>query len=236
MDRGDDVLLAEAFGLAHRAFEIPNTVDTRFGTASGTKGFTALTVMSLVQDGTLDLATTARSLLGDDLPLIDDRVTVEHLLAHRSGIGDYFDEEIERPITDHVLPVPVHELATIESHVRVLDGYPEQVRARGAVLVLQQRLRRPRAARGACVRHAVPRVGGATRVRPRPDARHGVPPFRRAPGSDGDRIPRRGRRSDQRVPSRRSAGLGTAASIRPWPTWPRCGPPSSAAASCRWTS
>ena len=150
MDRGDDVLLAEAFGLAHRAFEIPNTVDTRFGTASGTKGFTALTVMSLVQDGTLDLATTARSLLGDDLPLIDDRVTVEHLLAHRSGIGDYFDEEIERPITDHVLTVPVHELATIESHLRVLDGYPEQVRARGAVLVLQQRLRRPRAARRAC--------------------------------------------------------------------------------------
>ena len=124
VDRGDDVLLAEAFGLAHRAFEIPNTVDTRFGTASGTKGFTALTVMSLVQDGTLDLATTARSLLGDDLPLIDDRVTVEHLLAHRSGIGDYFDEEIERPITDHVLPVPVHELATIESHLRVLDGFP----------------------------------------------------------------------------------------------------------------
>ena len=126
VDRGDDVLLAEAYGFAHRAFEMPNTVDTRFGTASGTKGFTALTVMSLVQDGTLDLATTARSLLGDDLRLIDDRVRVEHLLAHRSGIGDYVDEEIERPITDHVLPVPVHELATIESHLRVLDGFPSK--------------------------------------------------------------------------------------------------------------
>ena len=233
VDRGDDVLLAEAFGLAHRAFEIPNTVDTRFGTASGTKGFTALTVMSLVQDGTLDLATTARSLLGDDLPLIDDRVTVEHLLAHRSGIGDYFDEEIERPITDHVLTVPVHELATIESHLRVLDGFPSKFApgerfsyCNGGYVVLAL-------ARGACVRHAVPRVGGATRVRPRTDARHGVPPFRRAPGSDGDRIPRRGRRSDQRVPSRRYAGLGTAASTRPRPTSPRSGPPSSTAASCR---
>ena len=63
-------------------------------------------------------------MLGDDLPLIDDAVTIEQLLAHRSGIGDYFDEEIDRPIADHVLDVPVHELATIEDHLRVLDGYP----------------------------------------------------------------------------------------------------------------
>ena len=49
--------------------------------------------MSLIEDGTLELDTTARSLLGDDLPLIDDEVTVEHLLAHRSGIGDYLDED-----------------------------------------------------------------------------------------------------------------------------------------------
>ena len=36
-----------AFGLAHRAFAVPNTVDTRFGLASGAKGFTALMVVSL---------------------------------------------------------------------------------------------------------------------------------------------------------------------------------------------
>jgi CubicO group peptidase (beta-lactamase class C family) len=115
---------ARAYGFAHRGHRVPNTVDTRFGLASGTKGFTALTVMSLVEDGTLRLETTARSILGDDLPLIDDAVTVEQLLAHRSGIGDYFDEEIDRPITDHVLTVPVHELATIEGHLPALDGYP----------------------------------------------------------------------------------------------------------------
>ena len=49
--------------------------------------------MSLVEDGSLALDTTARSVLGDDLPLIDGAVTVEHLLAHRSGIGDYLDED-----------------------------------------------------------------------------------------------------------------------------------------------
>src|ERR671918_3118631 len=92
VDRGYEVELAKAYGFAHRGYEIPNTVDTRFAIASGTKGLTALTVVSLVEDGLLELSTTARSLLGDDLPLIGGDVTVEHLLAHRSGIGDYLDE------------------------------------------------------------------------------------------------------------------------------------------------
>ena len=92
--------------------------------ASGAKGLTALAVVSLVEDGTLDLTTTARSVLGNDLPLIDDDVTVEHLLAHRSGIGDYLDEEAGYEITDYVMPVPVHELATTEEFLAVLDGHP----------------------------------------------------------------------------------------------------------------
>ena len=124
IDRRDEPPFAKAYGLAHRANRIPNTVDTRFGIASGTKGFTALTLMSLVEDRILRLDTTARSVLGRDLPLIDDAVTVQHLLAHRSGIGDYFDEEIDRPIIDYVLSVPVQELATIESLLRVIDGFP----------------------------------------------------------------------------------------------------------------
>ena len=54
--------------------------------------------------------TTARSVLAEDLlPLIDDEVTIEHLLAHRFRIGDYVDEDLDLPITDHVLTIPVHE-------------------------------------------------------------------------------------------------------------------------------
>ncbi len=81
--------------------------------------------MSLVEDGVLELATTARSLLGDDLPLIGDDVTVEHLLGHRSGIGDYLDEEdSDLDLSDYVLSVPAHELATTEDYLAVLGGYP----------------------------------------------------------------------------------------------------------------
>ena len=100
IDRGGDVELAKAYGLAHRGHEISNTVDTLFATASGTKGLTAVTIASLVEEGALELSTTARSVLGPDLPLIRDDVTIEHLLSHRSGIGDYLDENAGLDLAD----------------------------------------------------------------------------------------------------------------------------------------
>ena len=124
VDGADGIELAKAYGLAHRGYEIPNEVDTRFAIASGTKGLTALTVVSLIEDGLLELSTPARSALGRDLPLVGDDVTVELLLSHRSGIGDYLDEEVENDFADYLMPVPVHELAETEQFLAVLGGHP----------------------------------------------------------------------------------------------------------------
>ena len=132
----------------------------------------------------LELDTTARSVLGDDLPLIDDAVTVEHLLAHRSGIGDYLDEDDEPDVKDYLMPVPVHELATTEQYLAVLDGHPTKFapgerfaycnggyvvlaliaeRASGVPFhdLVQQRVCAP-AGHG---RHRVPALGRAARAR-----------------------------------------------------------------------
>ncbi len=119
LDRAGETVFERAYRMAHRGLGVPNTVDTRFAIASGTKGLTALTVMSLVDAGVLELTTTARSVVGADLPLIDDAVTVEQLLAHRSGIGDYYDED-----SGPSLPVPAQNLVTTEDFVPILDGYP----------------------------------------------------------------------------------------------------------------
>ncbi|MGW6198231.1 serine hydrolase domain-containing protein [Kribbella sp. NPDC055110] len=121
VDRAGVTEFCAAYGYADRRHGVRNAVETQFAIASGTKGLTALAVMSLVERGTLQLGTTARSLLDDDLPLIADDVTIEHLLAHRSGIGDYFPEDGD--IIDYVMPVPVHELATTEQYLPVLDGH-----------------------------------------------------------------------------------------------------------------
>jgi CubicO group peptidase (beta-lactamase class C family) len=121
---GDD--RSQAWGLAHRGLNLACRADTRFAMASGSKGFTALAIVSLIVDGVLSLSTTARSLLGDDLPLIDDRVTVEQLLSHRSGIGDYLDEEVHSDTNEYVMPVPVHELQSTEAFLNVLGGFPQK--------------------------------------------------------------------------------------------------------------
>lgn len=114
ISRGDETLVAQAYGHAHIAYGVENTVDTRFAIASGVKGFTALVVVGLVAEGRLALRTTAREVLGEDLPLIDDRVTVEHLLTHTSGIGDYCDEEADPA------------LATSADYLAALDGFPQR--------------------------------------------------------------------------------------------------------------
>ena len=126
VDGPEGIEAVRAYGFADRAHAIPNEPDTQFGIASGTKSLTALVVMRLVEDGALDPATTARSALGADLPLVDERVTVEHLLAHRSGIGDYLDEEIEVDLPEYPMPVPVQQLATTEAYLGVLDGHPQK--------------------------------------------------------------------------------------------------------------
>ena len=118
------VELAKAYGMAHRGLQVANTIDTQFGIASGVKGMTALAIVSLIVDGALELSRPARTVLGHDLPLIDDAVTVEHLLSHRSGIGDYLDEDAHPDISDYVMPVPVHQLADTEQYLVALDGHP----------------------------------------------------------------------------------------------------------------
>ena len=114
-----------AMGFAHRARRIPNRVDTRFATASATKGMTALAVMSLVESGAFTLATTVREILGDMLPMVDERVTIAQLLSHQSGVGDYLDEESLGDTDDHTLEVPAHALERAIDYLPLVDGHPQ---------------------------------------------------------------------------------------------------------------
>ena len=124
VDRNGETLVRAAYGLADRRHGIAMTPESQLAMASGSKVFTALTVLRLVEEGRLALTTTARSILGEDLPLIADDVTVEHLLGHRSGIGDYLDEDTDLSLSDYLMPVSVHRLATTADFLPLLDGHP----------------------------------------------------------------------------------------------------------------
>lgn len=120
--RGGQVIYARAAGFADRAHGIPNTLDTQFAIASGTKGLTALAVMSLVADGAIALDATVRGPLGKAGGLVGSAVTLRQLLAHTSGIGDYLDESAIADIEDYVLEVPVHRLTCPADYEVLLRG------------------------------------------------------------------------------------------------------------------
>ncbi len=79
---------AGASGMADIAGKTPVTPATAFAIASVSKTFTSALVMSMVQDGRVDLDASVRSYLPD--LKIDPKVTVRQLLDHTSGLRDYF--------------------------------------------------------------------------------------------------------------------------------------------------
>ena len=104
------------------------TVDTRFGDRERHQGADRADRREPDRGRRARADTTARSVLGDDLPLIDDGVTVEHLLAHRSGIGDYIDEDGRR--ANHRLRAAGAgaPAGDTEDYLAVLDGHPQSSR------------------------------------------------------------------------------------------------------------
>src|SRR5882757_3640664 len=66
------------------------TTSDRFRVGSVSKTFTAVVLLQLVDEGKLSLDTSVNSYLPGLLP--DDRITVRHLLSHRSGLYDYTND------------------------------------------------------------------------------------------------------------------------------------------------
>jgi CubicO group peptidase (beta-lactamase class C family) len=91
--RGQTSLYASAYGYASRPWKIPNTLETRFDTASMTKLFTAVATLQLIDRGAFALDTGAIGFLGLEGTAISPEVNVYHLLTHSSGIGDDCEEE-----------------------------------------------------------------------------------------------------------------------------------------------
>ncbi|MCX4977565.1 serine hydrolase [Streptomyces sp. NBC_00620] len=72
------------------------TTYDRFRVGSVSKSFTAVVLLQLVDEGKLNLDTSVNSYLPGLLP--DDRITVRHLLSHRSGLYDYTNDMFEQTV------------------------------------------------------------------------------------------------------------------------------------------
>jgi CubicO group peptidase (beta-lactamase class C family) len=87
-----EVIYEGGFGEANATWGIPNSPDVRYGIGSVTKMFTALLVMQQIEHGTIRLNAPAAGYLPDFPALIDERITIEQLLTHRSGLVDYVND------------------------------------------------------------------------------------------------------------------------------------------------
>jgi CubicO group peptidase (beta-lactamase class C family) len=98
--QGEEERFAGAYGYASRAWKIPNSLSTRFDTASITKLFTSVAVLQQVDAGRFDLQTSAVEYLGLKDTAISPQVNVHHLLCHTSGIADDAEEEAGEDYAD----------------------------------------------------------------------------------------------------------------------------------------
>ncbi|NKB86730.1 MAG: serine hydrolase [Acidobacteria bacterium] len=117
-DRGD-VWFERAYGLASREWNVPNNVNTRFDVGSFNKDYTRLAIMQLMENDRLALTDT----VGEYLPeypndRVRGEVTIEQLLQHRSGLGDYFTMEW--------LQTPMGALETNADYIDIWGPMPLQ--------------------------------------------------------------------------------------------------------------
>jgi CubicO group peptidase (beta-lactamase class C family) len=86
--RNGETLFRGAYGLADIERNESLEPSMLFRIGSLTKQFTAAAILLLVDEGRLSLSDTASSVL-DDFGSNGDRITIEHLLTHTSGLRNY---------------------------------------------------------------------------------------------------------------------------------------------------
>jgi len=83
------VILKKGYGSANMEWNIPNQPDTKFRLGSITKQFTALLIVKLAEEGKIKLDVPITTYLPDYPKENGDKITINNLLSHTSGIPNY---------------------------------------------------------------------------------------------------------------------------------------------------
>lgn len=81
----------KSFGLANFQFKVPNRSETKYKVASITKLFTSVLLMQLYEERKIDVNKTIKHYLPDYRGEGADRVTLNQLLSHTSGLANLMD-------------------------------------------------------------------------------------------------------------------------------------------------
>lgn len=122
--QGNQKLAEESYGFANRSDKLPNTIDMRYGIASGCKIFTAVSICQLVEHGKLSLDTRLVDCLGEEVASLDESITVHHLLTHTSGVPDYFDEDVMDDFEELWIKQPMYHMRKLQDFLPLFAGEP----------------------------------------------------------------------------------------------------------------
>jgi len=87
--KGENIIYENAFGLANREWNIPNTMDAKFLAGSIGKSITAFMTLILVNDGLIDLNATINDYIPEYSGPGKYKATIHQMLTHTSGIPDH---------------------------------------------------------------------------------------------------------------------------------------------------
>ena len=87
--KDDDILFTGAYGYADRGRKIAMQVDTKLNLGSINKSFTAVAICQLAQKGLLSLQDILEKHLPDYADISQGRITIEQLLMHTAGLGNF---------------------------------------------------------------------------------------------------------------------------------------------------
>lgn len=88
VSRNGEIIYSKAFGMANLELNIPMQNDNVFWIASIGKQFTAIAILQLMEQGKLNLQDEITRFI-PDYPTQGNKITIEHLLTHTSGIHNY---------------------------------------------------------------------------------------------------------------------------------------------------
>lgn len=88
VSRNGEVVHRKAYGMANLELNTPMQADNVFWIASIGKQFTAIAILQLMEQGKLNLQDEITRFI-PDYPTQGNKITIEHLLTHTSGIHNY---------------------------------------------------------------------------------------------------------------------------------------------------
>ncbi len=105
--KNGQVIYKKAFGMANLELNVPMQADNVFWIASIGKQFTAVAVLQLMEQGKLNLQDEITKFI-PDYPVQGNKITIEHLLTHTSGIHNFSGmKDPEKKLTGDVSPIEV---------------------------------------------------------------------------------------------------------------------------------